>query len=114
LRAPWREDRWAAGWNAHGDDIAAYDAPTGVQALGELLRIFVIHGTSRKTLPNRAREMIQARKGARAVNRDGDGFCEHVCPGLRGAASDKALPITKQSQLRKRASSPVHETALSR
>src|SRR5215210_7202277 len=56
---------------AHRLDLAAEDASTGVQALGQGLGIIVGYGTGREALPDRAGEVIEAGERARAVNRGG-------------------------------------------
>jgi hypothetical protein len=58
LEPPRREDRGTACWNAHRLDVAAYERPTGVKALGKLLGIVIAHGTGGEALPDRAGQVI--------------------------------------------------------
>jgi len=52
LQPPWREDRGSARGNAHRLEIAAEDAPAGVQTLGQGLGIIIGHGFGSEALPD--------------------------------------------------------------
>src|SRR5215207_98866 len=65
LRPPGWADRRAPYRDAHRLDLAADDAPTRVQALGQALGIIVGHSTSREALPDRAGQVIEAGERAR-------------------------------------------------
>jgi hypothetical protein len=113
LEPPWWEDRGSALRKAHRLDLAAQDAPAGMQALGQGLGVIIAHSPSGEALPNQAGQVVEASQRARAVNSGGHLIAKgHAFPfQAQGPAQGSGASLRHSSAAAENSRFPLDETA---